>query len=97
MFQACIALPVFASLLKGCVLFVVFFSTPAPYSSKEDVFWPTLSLPGPNRVKKYTVYYSGDDDYDNEEETLAMEDLDETSRQTSAVTAEDWLPKKESG
>lgn len=43
------------------------------------------------------MYYSGDDGYDNEEETLAIEDIDETSIQTSAVTADDWLPKKESG
>lgn len=42
------------------------------------------------------MYYGGDD-YDNEEETLAMEDLDETSRQTSDATAEDWLPQKEPG
>lgn len=80
-----------------CLVCWLFLSTPAPYSSTEDVFWSTLSLPGPNRVKKYTVYYSGNDDYDNEEETLAIEDLDKTSRQSSAVTADDWLPKKESG
>lgn len=74
-----------------------FSSDTAPYSSKEDMLLSTLALPGPNGVSKYTECYSDDDDYDNEEEILAMEDLDEDSSQISEVTTDDWVPKKESG
>ena len=48
---------------------------------------------------RFTVPYSEEgDDYDSEEETLALEDLEaEDSNQSSDVTTDVWLPKKESG
>lgn len=75
----------------------VFSSATAPSSSEEDVLFSTLTLPGPNGVKKCTECYSDGNDYDNAEETLAIEDLEEESNQSSDGTADDWLPKKESG
>ncbi|XP_019947974.2 zinc finger protein interacting with ribonucleoprotein K-like [Paralichthys olivaceus] len=70
----------------------------APTSTEEDIL--TLALPSQSEVARYTEVYNeeGDDDYDSEEEALALEDLEaEDSSQSSDVTADDWLPKKESG
>ncbi|XP_060937244.1 zinc finger protein ZFP2-like isoform X2 [Limanda limanda] len=71
----------------------------APTSSEEDIL--TLALPSQTVVASYTEAYNeegDDDDYDSEEETLALEDLEaEDSSPSSDVTADDWLPKKESG
>ena len=47
-------------------------------------------------MARYTE--EGDEDYDSEEEALALEDLEaEDLSPSSDVTADDWLPKKESG
>ncbi|XP_044042883.1 zinc finger protein 649-like [Siniperca chuatsi] len=69
----------------------------APYSSDEDILLSTLALPAQTGVDRFSEPYSEDDDYDNEEETLALEDLENDSSQSSDVTADDWLPKRESG
>ncbi|XP_053270573.1 zinc finger protein 436 [Pleuronectes platessa] len=71
----------------------------APTSSEEDIL--TLAFPSQTVVARYTEAYNeegDDDDYDSEEETLALEDLEAgDSSPSSDVTADDWLPKKESG
>lgn len=72
-------------------------STTAPSSSEEDILLSTLALPAQTGVERFSEPYSEDDDYDNEEETLALEDLEEDSSQSSGVTADDWLPKRQSG
>ncbi|XP_049423281.1 zinc finger protein 436-like [Epinephelus fuscoguttatus] len=69
----------------------------APSSSKDEILLSTLALPAQTGVERLPETYSEDDDYDNEEEILALEDLDEDSSQSSDETADDWLPKKESG
>lgn len=54
----------------------------------------TLALPASTGVERFTEPYSEDDsDYDNEEVTVALGDLEEDSD----VHADDWLPKNESG
>ncbi len=72
-------------------------SITAPSSSEEDILLSTLALPVQTGVERFSEPYSEDDDYDNEEETLALEDLEEDSSQSSGVAADDWLPKRESG
>lgn len=72
-------------------------STTAPSSSEEDILLSTLALPAQTGVERFSEPYSEDDDYDNEEETLSLEDLEEDSSQSLGVTADDWLPKRESG
>ncbi|XP_045927645.1 zinc finger protein 432-like isoform X1 [Micropterus dolomieu] len=69
----------------------------APSSSEEDILLSTLALPSQAGVDRFSEPFSEDDDYDNEEETLELEDLEEDSSQSSDVTANDWLPKRESG
>lgn len=72
-------------------------STIAPSSSEEDILLSTLALPSQAGVDRFSEPFSEDDDYDNEEETPELEDLEEDSSQSSDVTANDWLPKRESG
>ncbi|KAM9334994.1 uncharacterized protein ABDE67_021529 [Symphorus nematophorus] len=70
----------------------------APSSCEEDIILSTLALPAPTGVDRFTEPVSEDEDYDNEEETLVLEDLEEDdSSQSSDATADDWLPKRESG
>ncbi|XP_075967725.1 uncharacterized protein LOC142971027 isoform X2 [Anarhichas minor] len=69
----------------------------APSSSEEDILLSTLALPAQTGMERFTEPFSEDDDYDNEEETLAVDDLEGDSSQSSDVTADDWLPKRESG
>ncbi|XP_068443165.1 zinc finger protein ZFP2-like [Clinocottus analis] len=69
----------------------------SPSSSEEDILLSTLALPAQTGMERFTEPSSEDDDYDNEEENLALEDLDGDSSQSSDVTADDWLPKRESG
>ncbi|XP_071358903.1 histone-lysine N-methyltransferase PRDM9-like isoform X1 [Trachinotus anak] len=70
----------------------------APSSSEEDILLSTLALPSQTAVGRFTEAYSEEDDYDSEQETLALEELEaEDSGQSSDVIADDWLPKKESG
>lgn len=66
----------------------------APPSGEEDNLLSTLALPASTGVERFIEPYSGDDsDYDNEEVTVALEDLEDDSD----VRADDWLPKNESG
>ncbi|KAM6895952.1 uncharacterized protein PEZ65_021087 [Lycodopsis pacificus] len=69
----------------------------APSSSEEDILLSTLALPAQTGMERFTEPFSEDYDYDNEEETLAVDDLEGDSSQSSDVTADDWLPKRESG
>ncbi|TKS90855.1 Zinc finger protein ZFMSA12A [Collichthys lucidus] len=69
----------------------------APSSSEEDILLSTMALPAPTGEERFTEPYSDEDDYDNEEETLALEDLEEDSSQSLDVIADDWLPKRELG
>ncbi|KAG8005629.1 Zinc finger protein ZFMSA12A [Nibea albiflora] len=69
----------------------------APSSSEEDILLSTMIFPAPTGVERFTETYSDEDDYDNEEETLALEDLEEDSSQSLDVSADDWLPKRELG
>ncbi|XP_028426709.1 zinc finger protein 567-like [Perca flavescens] len=69
----------------------------APSSSEGDIVLSTLALPARSGVERFTESYSEDDDYDNEEETLALEDLEEDSSRSSVGTADDLLPIRESG
>uniref|UniRef100_UPI0037E8768D putative zinc finger protein 286B n=1 Tax=Semicossyphus pulcher TaxID=241346 RepID=UPI0037E8768D len=69
----------------------------APSSSEEDNLLSTLALPVQTAVERFIEPYSEDDDYNNEEETLALKDLEEDLSQSSEVVAEEWLPKRESG
>ncbi|XP_041820143.1 zinc finger protein 773-like isoform X2 [Chelmon rostratus] len=69
----------------------------APSSSEEDILLSTLVLPVPTGMDRFSGSYSEGDDYDNEEETLALEELEEDLSQSSYITADEWLPKKESG
>lgn len=73
------------------------WSPSAPSSSEEDILLSTLALPAQTGMERFTEPFSEDDDYDNEEETLAVDDLEGDSSQSSDVTADDWLPKRESG
>ncbi|XP_030006801.1 zinc finger protein 436-like [Sphaeramia orbicularis] len=66
-----------------------------PSSSENDIILSTLALPSP--VSKYTEPYSEDDNYDTEEESLALEDLGEDSNESPDITADDWLPTKRTG
>ncbi|XP_026218634.1 zinc finger protein 883-like [Anabas testudineus] len=69
-----------------------------PSSSEEDVLLSTLALPSQTGVEKLTEPYRENDGYDSEEETMALEDLEEEdSSESSDVTTDDWLPKKKSG
>lgn len=72
-------------------------STTAPSSSEEDILLSTMALPAPTGEERFTEPYSDEDDYDNEEETLALEELEEDSSQSLDVNADDWLPKRELG
>ncbi|XP_035528567.1 zinc finger protein 436-like [Morone saxatilis] len=65
-------------------------------SREEDILLSTLALPV-QTVERFTEAYSEEDDYDNEEETLSLEDLEEDSSQSSDIAAKEWLPKRESG
>ncbi|KAF3859179.1 hypothetical protein F7725_021578 [Dissostichus mawsoni] len=69
----------------------------APSSSEEDILLSSLALPAHTAVERLSEAYSEEEDYDHEEETLTLEDLEEDLGQSSAVTAGDWLPKRESG
>lgn len=72
----------------------LFLQPAAPPSSEEDLLLSTLALPASTGVERFTEPYSEDDsDYDNEEVTVALGDLEEDSD----VHADDWLPKNESG
>lgn len=72
----------------------LFLQPAAPPSSEEDLLLSTLALPASTGVERFTEPYSEDDsDYDNEEVTVALGDLEEDSD----VHAVDWLPKNESG
>lgn len=72
-------------------------STAAPSSSEDDILLSTLALPAQTGVVRFIEPYSEDDDDDIEEETPALEDLEEDSSQSSDITADDSLPKRESG
>ncbi|XP_028255775.1 zinc finger protein 436-like isoform X3 [Parambassis ranga] len=63
-------------------------------SSEEDIILSTLALPSQAGEERFTESYSEDDDYDNDEGTMALEDLEEASSQSSDVSADDWVPKK---
>uniref|UniRef100_A0A673A317 C2H2-type domain-containing protein n=1 Tax=Sphaeramia orbicularis TaxID=375764 RepID=A0A673A317_9TELE len=52
--------------------------------SENDIILSTLALPSP--VSKYTEPYSEDDNYDTEEESLALEDLGEDSNESPDIT-----------
>ncbi|XP_068611659.1 zinc finger protein ZFMSA12A-like [Brachionichthys hirsutus] len=70
----------------------------APSVGEGDIFLSALVLPVPLGVERFPERCSEDGDYDNEEEILTLEDLeDDESSQSSDVTADDWLPKRESG
>ncbi|KAK1906429.1 Zinc finger protein 837 [Dissostichus eleginoides] len=69
----------------------------APSSSEEDILLSSLALPAHTAVERLSEAYSEEEDYDHEEETLTLEDLEEDLGQSSVVTAGDWLPKRESG
>ncbi|XP_074482141.1 uncharacterized protein LOC141762120 [Sebastes fasciatus] len=69
----------------------------APSSSEDDILLSTLALPAQTGVVRFIEPYSEDDDDDIEEETPALEDLEEDSSQSSDITADDSLPKRESG
>ncbi|XP_068163451.1 zinc finger protein 883-like isoform X2 [Antennarius striatus] len=70
----------------------------APSIEEEDILLSALVLPTPTEVYRFPERCSDDDDYDNEEEILTLEDLEEEgSSQSSDVTADDWLPKRQSG
>ncbi|KAK5848845.1 hypothetical protein PBY51_008533 [Eleginops maclovinus] len=69
----------------------------APPGSEEDILLSSLALPAHTAVERLSQAYSEEDDYDHEEETLTLEGLEEDLGQSSAVTADDWLPKRESG
>lgn len=74
------------------------FSITAPSSSGEDILLSTLALSSQSGVGKLTEPYREDDAYDSEEETMALEDLEGgDSSESSDVTTDNWLPKKESG
>lgn len=84
----------------------IFFSSYTPFclfhykacnSSHEDLLLPSLVLPGPNGVNKCTESHCDNDEYDSEEDTIAMEDSEEDMSKSSDVTAGDWLPKIKSG
>lgn len=66
-------------------------------SSYEDLLLPSLGLPGPNGVNECIESHCDDDEYDNEEDTIAMEDSEEDMSKSSDVAAGDWLPKIKSG
>ncbi|XP_071386761.1 zinc finger protein 568-like isoform X1 [Centroberyx affinis] len=69
-----------------------------PSCSREDIILSTLALPPELGVEKYSELYSEDDDYDNEEERLAVRDSeDEGSSQSSDIASDDWSPTKKSG
>lgn len=66
-------------------------------SSEEDIILSTLALPSQTGVGKFIESYSADN-YESEEEYVALKDLEEEDlNQSSDVIADDWLPKKESG
>ncbi|XP_076578998.1 uncharacterized protein LOC143315272 [Chaetodon auriga] len=65
----------------------------APSSSEEDTLLSILALPVPSGVERFCEPYSEDNGYDNEEETLALGELEEGLSQSSDVTADVWLPK----
>ncbi|TMS03090.1 hypothetical protein E3U43_021070 [Larimichthys crocea] len=67
------------------------------FRSEEDILLSTMALPAPTGEERFTEPYSDEDDYDNEEETLALEELEEDSSQSLDVNADDWLPKRELG
>ncbi|XP_033930751.1 zinc finger protein 615-like [Pseudochaenichthys georgianus] len=70
----------------------------APSSSEEDILLSSLALPAHIAVEeRLSEAYSEEEDYDHEEETLTLEGLEEDLGQSSAVTAGDWLSKRESG
>ncbi|XP_037616230.1 zinc finger protein 2 homolog [Sebastes umbrosus] len=68
----------------------------APSSSEDDILLSTLALPAQTGVVRFIEPYSEDDDDDDIEEE-ALEDLEEDSSQSSDITADDSLPKRESG
>ncbi|AWO98066.1 putative zinc finger protein 2 -like [Scophthalmus maximus] len=73
----------------------------APTSSEDDILLSTLALPSQTGVVRYMEPYDEEEeggDYDSEEETLALDDLQaEDCDQSSDASADDWSPKKESG
>ncbi|XP_059182061.1 zinc finger and SCAN domain-containing protein 30-like [Centropristis striata] len=69
----------------------------APSSSEEDILLSTLALPAQTAVERFAEPYSEEEDYDNEEESLALEQLEEDSSQSSDAFVNHWLPKRESG
>ncbi|XP_040885816.1 zinc finger protein ZFMSA12A-like [Toxotes jaculatrix] len=71
----------------------------AASSNDDNTLLSTLALPSQTGVGKFAEPFSEDnDDYYSEEEALALEDLEvEDSSQSSDVTADDWLPNKETG
>ncbi|XP_034382185.1 zinc finger protein 878-like [Cyclopterus lumpus] len=69
----------------------------SPSSSEHDSLLSTLALPAQTGMERFTEPDSEDDDYDHEEGNLVLEDLEGDLSQTSDVTADDWLPKRESG
>lgn len=74
------------------------FTITAPTSNGEDIIFSTLALAPQTGVGKLTEPYCEDDAYDSEEETMALEELEEADRsESSDVTTDNWLPKKKSG
>ncbi|KAI3366755.1 hypothetical protein L3Q82_009421, partial [Scortum barcoo] len=70
----------------------------APTSCEDDILLSTLALPAQTGVERFIEPYSEGNDYNNEEENLASEHLEEDDlSQSSALTADDWLPKRDSG
>jgi len=72
------------------------WSLSAPSSSEDDILLSTLALPAQTGMERFTEPDS-EDDYDEDEGTLVLEDLEGDLTQSSDVTADDWLPKRESG
>uniref|UniRef100_A0A096MFR5 C2H2-type domain-containing protein n=1 Tax=Poecilia formosa TaxID=48698 RepID=A0A096MFR5_POEFO len=64
-------------------------------STEEDVILSTLALS--TQTDQFSEDDEEDDDkFDSDEETLALEDLEEDSNQSLDDTSEDWVPKNKS-
>ncbi|KAL6116802.1 uncharacterized protein ACO6RY_14744 [Pungitius sinensis] len=66
----------------------------APSSREDDILLSILALPAQTGMDRFNEPYSKYNDCDNEKETLALEDLEGESSQSSDITANE---KRESG
>ncbi|XP_041833544.1 zinc finger protein 436-like isoform X2 [Melanotaenia boesemani] len=69
----------------------------APSNNEEDVILSTLALPTHTAGERFGELHSeGDDEdeYESNEGSLALENLEEDSSQSSDVASADWVPKK---